>query len=115
MITQWNPSEIIIHRKVVNDPVTRSILEKCKGTPFKFVNGADPKSVVQASEILSATNSTMLDKIIAGKQVLLFAPASNHTVDTFSMPDDRMLCPYFARLVSSLHRMGASINVIGVI
>ena len=90
MITQWNPSEIIIHRKVLNDPVTRSILEKCKGIPFKFVNGADPKSVVQASEILSATPNNMLDKIIAGKQVLFVAPASNHTVDTFSMPDDRI-------------------------
>ena len=55
MSTQWKPSEIIIHRKVQNDQVTRSIIEKCKGIPIEFVNGATPESVIPASEILSSS------------------------------------------------------------
>ena len=39
----------------------------------------------------------MLDKILAGKQVVYIAPATN-VVDVFTMPDDRMMCPHFDRL-----------------
>jgi len=39
----------------------------------------------------------MLDKILAGKQVVYIAPATN-VVDVFTMPDDRMICPHFDRL-----------------
>jgi len=98
MNTPWKPSEIIIHRKVKDDPVTRSIIEKCQSIPIKFVSDAKPDSVVQTSEILSASSVGMLDKILTGKQVLFVAPASNSTVDIFSMPDDRILCPHFDRL-----------------
>ena len=98
MNTQWKPSEIIIHRKVEDDPVTRFIIEKCQGIPIKFVSDAKPESVVQTSEILSASDDSMLDKILTGKQVVFVAPASNNAVDTFTMPDDRILCPHFDRL-----------------
>jgi hypothetical protein len=100
-------SLIIIHRKVENDPVTTSIIKKCRGIPIKFVSDGKPESVVQTSEILSAVQESemsspsgnlMLNKIIAGKQVLFVAPAAGETVDTFTMPDDRILCPHFARL-----------------
>ena len=39
----------------------------------------------------------MLDKILAGKSVVYIAPATT-VVDTFTMPDDRMICPHFERL-----------------
>lgn len=39
----------------------------------------------------------MLEKIIAGKNVVFIGPASN-IVDKFEMPDDRMICPHFERL-----------------
>jgi spore photoproduct lyase len=39
----------------------------------------------------------MLNKILLGKQVVYLAPAMD-TVDTFTMPDDRMVCPHFERL-----------------
>ena len=39
----------------------------------------------------------MLDKILAGKQVVYIAPATS-VVDVFTMPDDRMICPHFDRL-----------------
>lgn len=68
MSTQWKPSEIVINRKVENDPVTQSIISQCDRIPIKFVNDAKPKSVVQASEILSSSGDTMLDKILAGRR-----------------------------------------------
>jgi spore photoproduct lyase len=98
MITQWKPSEIVIHRKVENDPVTLSIISQCEGIPIRFVSDANPKSVVQASEILNSSGDTMLDKILAGKQVLFVSPATGGEVDRFEMKDDRMLCPHFQRL-----------------
>jgi len=39
----------------------------------------------------------MLDKILAGKQVVYISPAGN-AVDVFTLPDDRMVCPHFDRL-----------------
>ena len=39
----------------------------------------------------------MLDKILLGKQVVFISPATQ-AVDTFTMPDDRMVCPHFERL-----------------
>ncbi|WP_419657506.1 hypothetical protein Dvar_66500 [Desulfosarcina variabilis str. Montpellier] len=98
MDTQWEPSEIIIDRRVENDSVTRSIIGKCPSVPVKYVDDAKPNTVVAASDILSNAGSTMLEKIIAGKQVLFVAPPSSGTVDQFEMTDDRILCPHFDRL-----------------
>ena len=98
MRSRWKPSEIIIHSRVADDPVTQSILAQCKEIPVRFINHADPESVIQASEILSASGDGMLKKILAGKKVLFIAPASSNTVDTFTMSDDRILCPHFDRL-----------------
>ena len=67
MDTQWKPSEIIIDRRVDDDPVTRSIIEKCPSVPVRYVDDAKPTTVVAASDILSNAGSTMLEKIIAGK------------------------------------------------
>lgn len=98
MDTQWKPSEIIIDRRVEDDPVTRSIIKKCPSVPIKFVSNSRGSDVVAVSDILSNAGNTMLEKILAGKQVLFVAPPSNNTVDEFEMTDDRILCPHFERL-----------------
>ena len=98
MNTQWKPSEIIIDRRVENDPVTRSIIEKCQSVPVKFVSSANPKIIAEASDVLTSSGNSMLDKILAGKRVLFVAPATDNAVDAFTMPDERILCPHFDRL-----------------
>ena len=93
----WKPKEIIIHEQVRNDPDTIYFLEQCRDVPIKYVSSATPKSVIEASEILNKSGNTMLERIIAGKQVVYIAPA-NSVVDLFTMPDNRMLCPHFERM-----------------
>ena len=94
----WKPKEIIIHEKVKNDPVTAHFLEQCQDVPVKYVTSATPKVVVQASEILKKAANTMIEKILAGKNVVFIAPSPVDVVDVFQMPDDRMICPHFERL-----------------
>ena len=93
----WKPSEIIVHEKVTNDPVTIFVKEQCPDTPIKYVNSGAPKAVAQASEVLKQAGNTMIEKILAGKSVVFIAPATD-VVDVFTMPDDRMICPHFDRL-----------------
>jgi spore photoproduct lyase len=83
---------------VENDEVTQFILRQCDGVPIKFVDDGKPTSIVGASEVLQRAGESMIEKILAGKQVMFIAPASNVTVDQFTMPDDRILCPHFDRL-----------------
>ncbi|MBN1848713.1 MAG: hypothetical protein JW932_09025 [Deltaproteobacteria bacterium] len=96
-MSAWRPKEIIIHEKVRNDPVTNHVIEQCPGIPVKYIDNGIPKKIVECSEILRNSGNSMLDKIIAGKQVLYIAPAT-HVVDVFTMPDDRIICPHFDRL-----------------
>jgi len=93
----WKPKEIIVHEKVRNDPVTNHFIQQCPGVPVKHTNSGIPKNIVQLSDILSHSGSSMLDKILAGKQVVYIAPATR-VVDVFTMPDDRIICPHFDRL-----------------
>ena len=93
----WKPQEIIINDKVKNDPVTQYILQACPNIPYKYVSSGKPEDIKKASVILSQAGNTMLDKILAGKKVMYVGPASA-TVDEFTMPDDRLLCPHFDRL-----------------
>ena len=92
----WKPSELIIHQAVVNDPIAKNILHQCQGVPTKIVDNRLPKTVTQASEIMQSA-STMLEKILVGKQIMFIAPAGK-VVDVFTMPDDRLMCPHFDRL-----------------
>ena len=95
----WKPKEIIIHEKIINDPVTAGILKKCSNVPVKHVSNSKPLTIVQNSDILqNAKSKGMLNTILAGKQVLFIAPATNNEVDQFVMPDDRLMCPHFDRL-----------------
>lgn len=96
-MTNWKPKEIIVHETVRDDPVTIDLLNRCPGTPIKYVTSGIAKIISDTSETLNQAGSGMLDKIIAGKQVVYIAPATN-VVDTFTMPDDRMICPHFERL-----------------
>ena len=98
MNLKWKPKEIIIHNKVKDDAVTKNIVKHCPEVPTKYVSNSIPKCIVQTSDILRKAGKTMLDKILAGKQVLFVSPASNDVVDNFLMPDDRMICPHFDRL-----------------
>jgi len=93
----WKPEEIIIHNKVRNDPVTTHFVQQCPGVPVKYTNSGISKKIVQISDVLSNAGGSMLDKILAGKSVVYIAPATN-VVDTFMMPDGRMICPHFDRL-----------------
>lgn len=97
-MNSWKPKEIIVNSKVKDDPVTRFITEQCPDVLVKLVNSGTASAVVQASDILRGSGESMLDKILAGKQVLYISPASSDVVDTFYMPDDRILCPHFNRI-----------------
>ena len=94
---QCKPEEIIVNEKVKNDPVTKCVMEKCKGVPVRYVHNGKATTIVAASEVLKDTE-TMLDKILAGKKVLYIGPPGNSVVDVFTMPDNRMMCPHFDRL-----------------
>jgi spore photoproduct lyase len=96
--SQWKPSEIIIDQRVKDDPVTRSIIEKCQSVPIRYVSNAKSKTIVEASCVLASSGSTMLNKIIAGKKVLFVAPASDSRVDTKTKEDDRIVCPAYDQL-----------------
>jgi spore photoproduct lyase len=93
----WKPNEIIVHENVKNDPVTVNFIGQCKDVPVKYVDNGRADNIVKTSSVLSESGSKMLDKIIAGKQVVYLSPAAN-VVDQFEIPDDRMLCPHFDRL-----------------
>jgi spore photoproduct lyase len=93
----WKPKEIIVHESVKDDLVTSFFLAQCPHVPVEFVENGRPKDIVAASKILSGSGPSMLDKILAGKQVVYISPAKV-AVDVFTMPDDRMVCPHFDRL-----------------
>jgi len=93
----WKPGEVIINRRVAEDPVARRIRSLCDGVPIRYVDDSKPGTVAGASEIL-ADAGTLLEKVLAGKQILHLAPAAAGVVDTFAMPDDRIMCPSFERL-----------------
>lgn len=93
----WKPAELIINKSITEDPVTKRIKSLCPGVPTKYVDDSTPKTVVRASDILPE-KKTMLEKIMAGKKILHIAPAMSGIVDTFTMPDARIMCPHFERL-----------------
>ncbi len=93
----WKPKEIIIHQKVRDDPVTWYFLSQCPGVPVRYVTSGKSVDIVRASRVLSQAKSSMLHQILLGKEVVYIAPAMD-IVDTFSIPDDRMMCPHFERL-----------------
>jgi len=96
-MTEWKPKEIIVHEKVKDDPVTVHLIQQCPGVPVQYIDTGIAKRIAQKSDILCSAGDSMLGTILAGKQVVYLAPATN-VVDVFDMPDDRMICPHFDRL-----------------
>jgi len=80
----WKPKEIIVHEKVRNDPVTIYFIQQCPGVSVKYTSSGIPKEIVQVFDILSHSGSLMLDKILAGKQVVYIAPATT-VVNVFTV------------------------------
>ena len=95
---RWKPKEIIVNNAVRDDPVTTFIKDQCPGIPVRYVTSGKSEKIVAVSEILNRAGNMMLDKILAGKNVVYIAPATAGLVDVFTMPDDRMICPHFERL-----------------
>jgi spore photoproduct lyase len=93
----WKPKEIIIHQRVKNDSATQYLVSQCPGIPIQYVTSGEPEDIVRVSQVLGQAKGSMLDKILLGKEVVYIAPATG-AVDTFTMPDDRMVCPHFDRL-----------------
>ena len=92
----WKPAEIIVNKKVENDPATLHILERCPDVPVRRVESGRASHVTAASTRLAGANG-LLDKIQTGKSILYVGPAQT-AVDDFTMPDSRIACPSFARL-----------------
>ena len=91
------PKEIIIDRKVENKPVTHSILSQCPGVPVGHIDTSQPCDIIKASRLIS--NADCLSEIIdAGKKVLALVATTNVT-SSFDMPDHRIGCPHFEKLV----------------
>ena len=66
----WRPKEIIIHETVKSDPITKYFLGQCPGVPVKYVGAGKSKDIIASSDILKNSGLSMLDKILAGKQVV---------------------------------------------
>jgi len=96
-MNNWRPKEIIINRSVDNDPVTKYFLNQCPDVPVKYVSSGNSERIKKASQIISNAGTLLLDKILAGKEVVYIAPAGE-VVDRFKMPDTRIACPHFNRL-----------------
>jgi spore photoproduct lyase len=94
--SQWKSKELFIHNSVRSDDATKHILSKCAGIPVQYVDKV--KDIVAKSKVFKKSGATMLKTILAGKKVMYVGPASPGLVDEFTMPDDRILCPHFARL-----------------
>jgi len=95
---QWRPSEILIHKDVVDDPVTKSIVKKCNQVPVRVVRDSKYETIHGASSILSLAGNSMLEKINAGKRIIFVAPASGDIADTSGESDDRIVCPSYDRI-----------------
>lgn len=94
----WQPSEIIINTRVLDDPITQHILAQCPGVPVIHVADSKSETIKAASSILQRTAQEMLPQIQAGKLILHIAPCGNDVVDSFEIEDARMMCPEFDRL-----------------
>jgi hypothetical protein len=46
------------------------LIQQCPDVPVKYIDTGITKNIVKKSEILSGAGDSMLDKILAGKQVV---------------------------------------------
>ena len=93
----WKPKEIIVNEAVKTDPATINFLKQCNDIPVQYIKSGLPKDIIRTSKTLNNAGSAMLERILSGKKVVYIAPPVN-VVDSFTMPDNRMMCPHFNRL-----------------
>ena len=93
----WKPKEVFIHNKVKDDHVAQNVIAQCPSATIHFISSGKSCDIKAASEILKG-KSSLLDQVIAGKDILYVGPVGQGDVDYFTMPDKRMNCPAFARL-----------------
>jgi len=92
---KWKPAEIMIHPKVIDDPIAES-LHKRYGKLQRNVPTGRSTDIVQASHVL-VKGAPLLKTIEKGKTVVYVGPAGK-AVDDFNIPDNRMICPHFSRI-----------------
>jgi len=95
----YRPDEIVVNKDVLDDPITQHILECCASVPVRIVKTNLSNDIIAASELLSSASS-MADRIAAGKRVLALVTTVGD-IDLFEMPDPRMGCPHFMKLVTA--------------
>ena len=84
----WQPDEIVVAKEVIDEPVTRRIIERCPGIPVRIAETSMPCDIKGASQILSRT-AGLVEKIAAGKHVLVLVPTTNNVVGEFEMAETR--------------------------
>ncbi len=94
----WRPSEIVVNRDILDDPITQHLIAQCPNIPVRHIGDSRSESIKAASTILTNAPDQMLPAIQAGKQVIHIAPVGSTTVDEFLIEDERMMCPAFDRL-----------------
>jgi len=93
----YRPDEIVVVKNAAEEPVTRRILDRCLGVSVRFAASNQARDIKAASSILSATTG-LAERVGAAKRVLALV-SSEGSVDAFTMPDARIGCPYFEKLV----------------
>ena len=93
----YKPQEIIVVREVLEDPVTQSILKRCPGVPVLVVETNKPDDIRKASCLLSGTKG-IAQTFDTGKGVLALVSTTG-IIGQFDMPDTRIGCPHFMKLV----------------
>ena len=105
---RWKPREILVHRKVQDDPITQRIVRACggrwvrkitqarKGTQVTGVKSGLRNDIVGKSWVLKQEKG-FLGMILAGKRVMYVGPAGG-VLDTFKLKHRRLVCPQFDRL-----------------
>jgi hypothetical protein len=82
------PDEITVSRKVIDHPVTRSILDQRPGVPVRMVDRNQPEDIKEASHILTGTNS-LAEAIRDGNRVLAIV-STKGVIKPFDIPDPRL-------------------------
>ncbi len=93
----YKPQEIIVVREIRDNPITRSILSQCPNAPVRIVDSNRPEVIREASHILAGTNG-LAEAIHQGKHVLAIGSTTD-VIKQFDMPDSRIGCPHFMKLV----------------
>ena len=93
----YKPDEIIVMKDIKEEPVTRRILQECSDIPVRYVQSNQSGEIRSASHLLSGIKD-LRRRIATGKRILALVSTTD-AIGTFQMPDPRMGCPEFPKLV----------------